>query len=98
MENRLASYLQSHFGIDSYRVFSRDLGVGSDDFHLELVDAPKDIYTLDALDAAGKVVQHATFSPKTVGMTLTRRSNSRPPSSRNMNRPSWGRRRSAMLR
>ena len=26
MENRLASYLQSHFGIQSYRVFSRELG------------------------------------------------------------------------
>ena len=47
-------------------VFTRDLGVAGDDFHLELVDAPKDIYTLDALDAACKVVQHATFTPKTV--------------------------------
>ena len=33
---------------------------------MELVDDPKDIYTVEATDAAGKVVYRAAFSPKTV--------------------------------
>jgi hypothetical protein len=55
-------------------IFARDLGIAADAFHLELVDpvgaskdgAPKDIYTLEALDASGRLVQKASFSPKTI--------------------------------
>ncbi len=48
-------------------VFQRELGIPREAFGLELVDKGSDpIYTLDALDAAGKVVHHATFSPKFV--------------------------------
>jgi hypothetical protein len=47
-------------------IFQRDLGIARDAFHLELVDDSKDIYSLEALDASGKVVYHNAFSPKFV--------------------------------
>jgi hypothetical protein len=47
-------------------MFQRDLGIPAANFTLELVDKPAEIYSLDALDAAGKTVYHASFSPKTV--------------------------------
>jgi hypothetical protein len=47
-------------------IVERDLGVPKDAFSLELVDGAKDIYTLEALDASGKVAHRATFSPKFV--------------------------------
>ena len=47
-------------------VFQRDLGIPAANFSLEIVDKPADIYSLDALDASGKTVYHAAFSPKTV--------------------------------
>ena len=47
-------------------IFQRDLGIAKDQFNLELVDAPKDIYTVEALDARGRVVHTAAFSPKMV--------------------------------
>jgi Zinc carboxypeptidase len=47
-------------------IFTRDLALGPDAFHIELADAPKDVYTVEAIDATGRVVERATFSPKTV--------------------------------
>ncbi|MBI3402776.1 MAG: hypothetical protein HY048_15270 [Acidobacteria bacterium] len=47
-------------------IFQRDLGIAKDAFSVELADHPKDIYSLEATDAAGKVVYRAAFSPKTV--------------------------------
>ncbi|HET7619819.1 MAG TPA: hypothetical protein VFK20_15035, partial [Vicinamibacterales bacterium] len=47
-------------------IVQRELGIPKDAFSLELVDAPKDIYTVEALDGAGKVIERATFSPKFV--------------------------------
>src|SRR5439155_6945787 len=47
-------------------IFLRDLGIAKDNFSVEIVNDPKDIYTVDVTDAAGKVVYHTTFSPKTV--------------------------------
>ena len=47
-------------------MFQRDLGMAKDAFTVELVSDPKDIYTLEATDAAGKVVYRAAFSPKTI--------------------------------
>ncbi len=44
-------------------IFARDLGVPVDRVALELVDGAKDIYTLEAADASGKVVYRAAFSP-----------------------------------
>jgi hypothetical protein len=45
-------------------IVERQLGVPKARFQLELVDAPADIYTVEALDAAGRVLERATFSPK----------------------------------
>ncbi|HEY3380716.1 MAG TPA: M14 family metallopeptidase [Vicinamibacterales bacterium] len=45
-------------------IFQRDLGIPTSAFKMELTDDAKDIYALDALDAAGRVVYHGTFSPK----------------------------------
>ena len=42
----------------------RDLGIPKDRFHLELVEAPAEIYTVEALDSTGRVVERLTFSPK----------------------------------
>ncbi len=47
-------------------IVQRELGIPKDRFSLELVDSPTDIYTVEALDAAGRVTQTATFSPKFV--------------------------------
>jgi Zinc carboxypeptidase/S-layer like family, outer domain len=47
-------------------IFQRDLGIAKDAFSVELVNDPKDIYTVEATDAAGKVVYRTAFSPKTV--------------------------------
>jgi hypothetical protein len=47
-------------------IFARDAGIAKDSFSVELVSDPKDTYTVDATDPAGKVVYHGTFSPKTV--------------------------------
>lgn len=47
-------------------IFSRDVGIAADAFQLEVIDGQKDIYVVDALDGSGRVVQHATFNPKTV--------------------------------
>jgi hypothetical protein len=47
-------------------IFQRDLSIAKDNFSVELVNDPKDIYTVEASDAAGKVVYRNTFSPKTV--------------------------------
>jgi hypothetical protein len=47
-------------------IFQRDLGIAKDAFSVELVDNPKDTYTVEATDAAGKVVYRTAFSPKTV--------------------------------
>ena len=55
MENRLASYLQSHFGIHSYRVFSRDLGgavPGAHDLRCRLLDI-SEIRALASVTAFG---------------------------------------------
>ena len=41
-------------------IFQRELGIAKDAFSLELVDNPKDIYTVEATDAAGKVVYTPT--------------------------------------
>ena len=47
-------------------IFARDLGIAEDAFHLELVEpgASKDVYTLEALDANGRVVQKAHVQPE----------------------------------
>jgi hypothetical protein len=47
-------------------IFQRELGIAREQFSLELVSSPGDIYTLEALDAGGKVVYKASFSPKFV--------------------------------
>ena len=47
-------------------IFLRDLAIAKDNFSVELVSDPKDIYTVEATDAAGKVVYRGAFSPKTV--------------------------------
>lgn len=47
-------------------IFQRDLGIARDQFNLELLPEAKDIYTLEATNAAGKVVHRATFNPKFV--------------------------------
>ena len=47
-------------------MFQRELGIAKDTFTVEMVSDPKDIYTLEATDGAGKVVYRAAFSPKTV--------------------------------
>ena len=47
-------------------IVARELGLPKAQFSLELVKAPKDIYTVEAFDAAGRVVYTDTFSPKFV--------------------------------
>lgn len=44
-------------------IFARELGVSKDRFSLELVEGAKDIYTVEAADASGRVVYRGTFSP-----------------------------------
>jgi hypothetical protein len=57
-------WLQELYPVDE--IFQRDLGIPTDACHLELVDNPKDVYTLEALDVAGRVVYRNAFSPKFV--------------------------------
>jgi hypothetical protein len=47
-------------------IFRRDLGLAFDAFQMELVDNPKEIYSFEAFDPAGKLVHQASFSPKIV--------------------------------
>src|SRR5262249_23459989 len=47
-------------------IFQRDLGIAKDAFSVELVNGASEIYSLEASDAAGRVVYRAAFSPKTV--------------------------------
>jgi Zinc carboxypeptidase len=47
-------------------IAQRELGIARDQFSLELVEDAKDIYTVQAMDASGRVIQTATFSPKFV--------------------------------
>ena len=46
--------------------FERQLGIPKSAFGMELVDDARDIYSLEALNAAGQSVYKATFSPKVV--------------------------------
>ena len=54
-------WLQELYPADE--IAERELGVRKDRFTLELVDGAKDIYSVEALDAGGKVVERRTFSP-----------------------------------
>ena len=47
-------------------IFQRELGIAKDAFGVELVDDPKDTYSVEATDAAGTIVYRGSFSPKTV--------------------------------
>ena len=47
-------------------IFERELGVPKANFQMELVDNPKDTYTLEAQNASGQVVYTAAFSPRWV--------------------------------
>ena len=47
-------------------IFQRDLGIARDAFSVELVNDAKQIYSVEATDAAGRVVYRTSFSPKTV--------------------------------
>ena len=47
-------------------IVTRELGLPKAQFSLELVASPKDIYTVEAFDAGGRVVHTDTFSPKFV--------------------------------
>jgi hypothetical protein len=47
-------------------IFQRDLGIAKDAFSVELVNDAKEIYSVEATDAAGREVYRASFSPKTV--------------------------------
>jgi hypothetical protein len=47
-------------------IFERELGLPKAAFQMELVDNPKDVYTLEAQNASGQVVYKAAFSPKWV--------------------------------
>jgi len=57
-------WLHELYPIDE--IAKRDLGLPTSAFTMELVDAPKDIYDVEARDRTGKVVYHAAFSPKIV--------------------------------
>jgi hypothetical protein len=47
-------------------IFTRELNLAREQFHLELAEAPKDIYALEARDGSGRVIHTASFSPKFV--------------------------------
>ena len=47
-------------------IFQRELGIAKEAFGVELVDDPKDTYSVEATDAVGKIVYRGSFSPKTV--------------------------------
>ena len=57
-------WLHELFPADEF--FERQLGIPKTAFGMELVDDAKDIYSLEALNAAGQSVYKATFSPKIV--------------------------------
>src|SRR5262249_37200029 len=57
-------WLHELFPIDE--VIQRELGIPKDAVELTLVDNPKTTYAVEALDAGGKVVDRADFSPKVV--------------------------------
>jgi hypothetical protein len=45
-------------------IMLRELGVSKDQFSLELVADTKDVYTVEALDSSGKVVDRRVFNPR----------------------------------
>jgi Zinc carboxypeptidase/S-layer like family, outer domain len=45
-------------------IIQRELGIPKEQFTMELVDSPKDIYTVDAVDGSGALIERSTFSPK----------------------------------
>jgi len=45
-------------------IVERELSIPKERFHLELVDSPAAIYTVEALDPVGRVLQSLTFSPR----------------------------------
>jgi hypothetical protein len=47
-------------------LFQRDLGIPTSAFRMELVENASDTYALEALDAGGRVILRAAFSPKSV--------------------------------
>jgi zinc carboxypeptidase len=47
-------------------IFQRDLGIAKEAFSVELANDTKETYSVEATDAAGRVVYRASFSPKTV--------------------------------
>lgn len=47
-------------------IVQRELGIAREHFSLDLVEEAKDIYTVEALDASGRVIHTARFSPKFV--------------------------------
>jgi hypothetical protein len=57
-------WLHELFPIDE--VIQHDLGIPKTSVELSLVDHPKATYEFEAVDAAGRVVAHAEFSPKVV--------------------------------
>jgi zinc carboxypeptidase len=57
-------WLHELFPVDE--VIQRELGISKDAVELSLVDHPKATYEIEALDAAGKVVTRAEFSPRVV--------------------------------
>ncbi len=57
-------WLQELYPVDE--IVQRELGVQKEAVTLELVDNPKEIYSLQATDAAGKSIFQASFSPKIV--------------------------------
>jgi hypothetical protein len=57
-------WLQELYPVDE--IFQRDLGIPVGAFRMELADDAKETYALEALDAGGRVVHRATFSPKFV--------------------------------
>ncbi|MEO8071177.1 MAG: hypothetical protein ABI652_07225, partial [Acidobacteriota bacterium] len=54
-------WLQELYPADE--IAERELGIPKDRFSLELVDSPKDIYTVEALDGGGKLIERRSFSP-----------------------------------
>jgi hypothetical protein len=50
----------------SDEIFKRDLGIPTDAFQLEMVDSPREIYSLEAFNQAGQRVFQESFSPKFV--------------------------------
>jgi Zinc carboxypeptidase/S-layer like family, C-terminal region len=55
-------WLHEFYPVDE--IVQRDLGIPKEQFSLELMAAPKDIYTVEAVDGSGGVLERFTFSPK----------------------------------